>query len=232
MENENVELANMPVHRFVGCSEKLDLLFASLCKVQGEMKPAPKVTRNPFFKSRYADLPSVHHSSRALLAKNGLCVCQIINNHELVTILGHSSGQYLTGVLPLSPQRQDPQSLGSFISYMRRYAEMAIIGQSAEEEDDDGNEAGRIHKNEPESRALPETLAFPASSANTEQLSEKQLGRLFAIKHSAGWSNEEMKNFMKMRFQKQSTKELSWDEYSSLCKFMEQHPISKTTIKS
>lgn len=124
-------------------SEGVDLLFAALVKVQSELKGAKKDSENPFFKSSYADLESCWSAAREPLAKNGLCVIQTtgIENNEpgLYTTLGHVSGQWMRGFLPLNMKAKDPQGQGSAITYARRYAFAAIIGII--QVDDDGESA-------------------------------------------------------------------------------------------
>jgi len=124
-------------------SREMNELMGALAKAQAEMKIAGKSSNNPFFKSKYADLASVVEASRPYLAKNGLCVLQRMwidedGNKKLTTILGHSSGQYITSVVRLNPAKDDVQSLGSFITYMRRYSYASLVGVVADEEDDDG----------------------------------------------------------------------------------------------
>ena len=136
-------------------SEQLDSLFAALAKAQGEMEAAKKDSSNPFYKSSYADLESVIEASRPSLCKNGLAVLQrtIVTSEgkiELYTRLGHSSGQWIESSAPLNPVKPDQQSLGSAITYMKRYTYCAMIGvvMTEDETDDDGerNMQGNISK--------------------------------------------------------------------------------------
>jgi len=144
-------------------SETIGKLAEALSKAQGMIKGAIKDSNNPFFRSTYADLASVWEACREPLSANGLSIVQIteISGDSklcLVTILLHNSGEYVTGRYPITPMRQakdvgwepsnDPQSLGSAITYARRYALSAIIGIAPE--DDDGEAAvGRGPKKEP-----------------------------------------------------------------------------------
>ena len=57
--------------------------------------------------------------------------------NRLVTMLIHSSGQFLRGYVAL-PTNLSPQELGSYLTYMRRYSYQSIIGVFAEEDDDGG----------------------------------------------------------------------------------------------
>ena len=124
-------------------SDELKDLFAALAKAQSEIKMAGTNTVNPYFKSNYADLADIVKASRPALTKNELSVIQqILPNDDgqniLHTILGHSSGQWIESRMRILPVKPDVQSLGSYITYIRRYAYASIIGVVASNEDDDG----------------------------------------------------------------------------------------------
>jgi hypothetical protein len=58
----------------------------------------------------------------------------------LTTTLRHISGESISGVYPVNPVKNDPQSIGSALTYSRRYSLMAMLGIVADD-DDDGNAA-------------------------------------------------------------------------------------------
>lgn len=134
-------------------SQELNDLFAALSKAQDEMKVAAKDSSNPFFKSKYANLQAIIEAARPSLCKNGLSVLQQIITDEhgdhLVTTLGHSSGQWISSKMRIAPLKSDVQSLGSYITYLRRYSYAALVGVY-DGEDDDGCEAvkGEVMKDE------------------------------------------------------------------------------------
>lgn len=142
MENENCEL-----------NGNMAELFAALSKAQAELKPAIRDSNNPFFKSRYADLPSVWTAAQEVLAKNGLSVIQMPVGGEngvigLTTVLAHSSGGEINSTMYMKPVKDDPQGHGSCITYMRRYALAAFVG--IVQDDDDANTAsGKVTAYEP-----------------------------------------------------------------------------------
>lgn len=116
----------------------------ALSKVQAELKPAPKDSENPFFKSSYADLATVCKTVFPVLTKHGLSVSQIAEGEgSVTTILLHTSGEWIKGTLSLKPTKSDPQGMGSAITYARRYALASICGLATEDEDDDGNAASK-----------------------------------------------------------------------------------------
>lgn len=125
-------------------------LAEALAKAQGQMKGASKDTTNPFFKAKYADLASVWEACRLALSENGLSIAQptvVLDSGDVAvkTILMHSSGEYIEGVLPVKlSDNATAQQLGSYITYNRRYALAAMVGVAPE--DDDGNSASEAPK--------------------------------------------------------------------------------------
>jgi hypothetical protein len=127
-------------------SSQLNELFAALAKAQFDMEIAKTDSANPYFKSSYADLASIIKASRPFLAKNGLAVIQrIVTNDKgalyMHTRLCHASGQWMESRMPINPIKQDIQSLGSHITYLKRYTYAAIVGVVASGDDDDGETA-------------------------------------------------------------------------------------------
>lgn len=124
-------------------SESINELAAALSKAQGAFDHAKKDVANAFFKSKYADLASCIDAAKTALASNGLAVVQATDYDNdrlvLITTLMHSSGQWIDSKYPIQPQKNDPQGMGSAMTYARRYAFCAITGIAAD--DDDGNAA-------------------------------------------------------------------------------------------
>lgn len=148
-------------------SEHIDQLATALAKAQGEFGIAQKDKNNPFFKSKYADFESVVEASRPALAKYGLSVIQSPYIEEgtsyLITMLLHSSGQWIQSKAQHSPQKNDIQSLSSYNTYLKRMCYSSIVGVVTGEYDDDGEAAmhrhGPITINTIQLQALKEILA-------------------------------------------------------------------------
>lgn len=126
-------------------SENIGNLAKALAAVQSQLKPAVKDSKNPYFKSSYADLNSVWNACRDLLADNSLSVSQLPGTTAdgqpaLTTILMHESGEYIADTVILAFTKNDAQGIGSSLTYFRRYALAAVIGIVADD-DDDGNAA-------------------------------------------------------------------------------------------
>jgi hypothetical protein len=141
-------------------------LASALVHFQAEVTAVPKDATNPFFKSKYADLPAVVKHAGPHLAKNGLAVSQLIGfngEHDtLTTLLIHASGQQLQSTMRLHLAKDDPQGQGSAVTYARRYSYMAILGLVADE-DDDGNAATaarRAHPTGQQTRPSPRSVSI------------------------------------------------------------------------
>lgn len=123
-------------------SEEIKDLVAALSKAQGSMKPAVFNRINPHYKNRYADFTSCMDSCREPLANNGLSVMQycetVADKLMLVTMLAHVSGQWMKSYFPLNPVKMDSQSIGSAMTYGKRYSLSAMLGIVSDDEDDDG----------------------------------------------------------------------------------------------
>tara|TARA_R110000868_G_scaffold192806_7_gene437399 strand:+ start:2249 stop:3046 length:798 start_codon:yes stop_codon:yes gene_type:complete len=131
-------------------SESIAALAAALAKSQMQIQPALKNTVNPYFKSHYANLEAVWEACREPLNKNGLSVVQFPCDGDagrigLCTILMHLSGEWMSEVVTTRAVKDDPQGLGSALTYLRRYSLAAVVGICATE-DDDGNAASATGK--------------------------------------------------------------------------------------
>jgi hypothetical protein len=153
-------------------SEDIKEIHKALAEVLLEIVNPPKGAKNPFYKSSYADLPSVLNIARTILPKYGLSFSQLIDvvdgKNYLITWLFHESGQWLKSTAPIiTKDDNDPQKVGSAITYMRRYSLQAMLGIVGDDDDDDGNKATRSSKQENKS---PEFLNKDQVDAIEEML--------------------------------------------------------------
>lgn len=126
-------------------SENIIELAKGLSLFQTKMEKIDKTANNPFYKSKYASLASILEAIQIPLAESGLVFSQHPDKGELTTILIHTeTGQYMMSSYDIHPVKNDPQGIGSAITYAKRYALTAILGLNVDEADTDGNE----HKDE------------------------------------------------------------------------------------
>lgn len=130
-------------------------IASALVKAQKAFGPALKTSKNPHFKSQYADLSTCVEAVIDGLNENGIYLMQKTFEHNdgvvVETIFIHESGETMeAGRLFVPVARGDAQGFGSALTYARRYSLMAACGIAPE--DDDGNAAS---KKPPEKRPEP-----------------------------------------------------------------------------
>ena len=123
-------------------SDEIKDLAAALSKAQGEMKNANLNKENPYFKSKYADLPTILDAVCVPLNESGLVISQNPNGKNLETVIFHvESGEYISSSIEMSCKDwTNPQAVGSAITYFRRYSICAMLNLNIDT-DDDGNNA-------------------------------------------------------------------------------------------
>jgi hypothetical protein len=144
-------------------SETIGKIAAALAKAQGEMGTAIKDAKNPFFKSKYADLNSIREACMPSLQKHGISLLQPTierNGHNYVeTLLLHESGEWLSCETEiLFGKKDDAQAQGSGITYARRYGMQSMLNVGAD--DDDGNTASQPAKEQPKATEPPKAKPF------------------------------------------------------------------------
>lgn len=125
-------------------SESISKLAPAILKAQKAMGNAVKDSKNPFFKSSYADLNAVREACIPALNENGVSVLQTTTFKDgksfVQTTLLHESGEFIsTDTEILCAKQNDPQAYGSGISYARRYGLQALVCLGST--DDDGEAA-------------------------------------------------------------------------------------------
>ncbi len=174
-------------------SESIVKLAEALSKAQGMMENASKDVDNPFFHSSYADLASCWDVCRKPLSDNGLSIVQspmvIEGGIRLKTILLHSSGEWIACEYPIEPMRQvkenrdakatwetsrDPQSMGSAVTYARRYCLCAMVGIASEDDDGEGAVGRPKNGKSPESEPLSPEEASKKLTEGMQNLSAKK----------------------------------------------------------
>lgn len=122
-------------------------VYQALFKVQSTVDVVRKTADNPFFKSKYADLPDVWDAVKNALKENDLLVYHktVSNDSDyLDTFIRHiPSGTEISSNMRLHLQKPTSQEYGSCITYMRRYAISSMLGLVMENDDDDGNNASQ-----------------------------------------------------------------------------------------
>jgi len=113
-----------------------------LFNLQQEIGTISKDASNPFYKSKYFDINSLINQLNPLLKKHRLLLLQPIEEDSVYSklICVDGTGGVISGLK--LPEINDPQKLGSAITYYRRYTLASLLGLQAV--DDDGNVASGV----------------------------------------------------------------------------------------
>jgi len=154
-------------------SEKINELATALVKAQAEFGE-PKRTKEGYGYF-YAPMEEVRRAVIKPLTSNGLSVVQLPCDGDnlsvsVSTMLVHTSGQFIEASYKVKPSKNQPQDMGGAITYLRRYALMAVLGLAPE--DDDARNVSTPNK-KPAPRALTTAaVVFGVSDSDKKLLEE------------------------------------------------------------
>lgn len=147
-------------------SAEIGHIALALAKAQSQMSNASKDAKNPHLNNKYASLAAVREACIGPLSANEVAVTQFVDDAEpgkirVTTQLTHSSGQWLRCSMSASYGGNrgvtEVQSIGSVVTYLRRYTLAAIVGIT--QEDDDGASAPKPQRPaEPQSDPVYEDM--------------------------------------------------------------------------
>lgn len=172
-------------------SEEIDKLATALAKFQGSLEQPSlnsevkvKTKTGGEYKFKYADLSECKRAAKQPLADNELSVCQLIeDDYSIRTILLHSSGQWISSKVRMPSNTADAQSIGSAITYAKRYAFCAILGIVADDDEDANIASGNTTQKE-------QPLEQPKKTANSKvkkELTRDHLNNEIAMKSISEW---------------------------------------------
>lgn len=115
--------------------------------LQQEIGAISKDASNPFYKSKYFDINSLINQLNPLLKKHKVLLSQPTRGKKVFTILKCIESETTDMAWLKLPEINDPQKLGSAITYYRRYTLASLLGLQAV--DDDANVASGVTTQKP-----------------------------------------------------------------------------------
>lgn len=196
-----------------------------------------KVTHKVIYTFMYADLTVIISHTRPSLAKYGIGFTQRFHKHETLgtgieTFLFHESGFVMnSGFVPfVIPPGLPMKEVAALFTYSKRISLTAALGVSADEDVDAavdeaeaGNTTAKTSSKAPASVpnvtpkgvvAKTENPPLESNPSNSDIVTQDQLARLFAIAAEHKWNKEQLKYYLELKYNKQSTKDLTKKEYS------------------
>ncbi len=146
-------------------------LSKALSIFREEVSTIAKQANNPFFKSKYADLPSILEGIKEPLKKSGLALFHTAENSEnwyslVSTIIETESGESISSSFPLFGSK--PQEVWSSLTYARRYNTLALLDIPTDE-DDDGNKANTATRTQKQTVDTPTGGTKPKAMASKDE---------------------------------------------------------------
>ena len=141
-------------------SEENDKIAPALVKAWGEIEN-PKHNSTVKVKTKsgssytfdYTDLNGIFDEAKRVFKDNDISVIQNAFTHDgkvgVVTMLLHSSGQYVKSEALLITANDNMQDMGGQITYMKRYSLSAMLGISTEKDDDGNGALGNEYQQSP-----------------------------------------------------------------------------------
>ena len=162
--------------------------------------------KNPYFKSDYIQLDALVKKIDPVCQKCGLGIMMFPTGTGLITILFHrESGQYIQSYYELILDKQNPQGVGSALTYAKRQTLQAMFGLSAgPEEDDDGNEASledeQFEAENPVQGKLTSSSAFQISKVALQEINSlEDLERWKKVQPETVRDNEKVRELVKAK---------------------------------
>ena len=137
------------------------MIYKKIAKIQEELGKMKKSKKG--YNYMYFDINQLLEQIKPLLKKHNLTLIQpltilgeratittiLTDNDEMEDSVDQSvkMGKMIQFTTPL-PDVQDPQKMGSAITYMRRYALQSLFALEAEDDDAESASKGRIKKEE------------------------------------------------------------------------------------
>lgn len=156
-------------------------IHEKLLKVTEKITAIPKDQVNPHFKNKYFDINTMIEYLLPILKEQNLLLTQPIDGGKVKSIIrdAENPDDLVSSELDL-PDLQDPQKIGSCITYYRRYTLQSLLALQAE--DDDGNHASGNDNGH---------QASPKKSGNNNDATEKQVKYIKYLLNNGAFAKEE-----------------------------------------
>jgi len=94
-------------------------------------------------------------------------------SYVLKTVVMHESGESMEGYQPVLSAKADAQSMGSALTYARRYGLCAALGLVSGDEDDDGNAASQVKSRSTPSKGVTAPSKVTSGGATNPSIEEQ-----------------------------------------------------------
>jgi hypothetical protein len=154
---DEVTMLTRPALHFEMSSSIAKLALAQT-KVQKEIKDLPKESKG--FAHKYTTFDKLVQYLRPILAKHGISFIQMPcgenENVGVITLYMHTSGEYISSKVEtqIIQAQNKYQSMGSAITYFKRYSLASFVGLASDEDTDGNVQKKEVKKPTPTTKPL------------------------------------------------------------------------------
>jgi len=110
-------------------------IYFKLWRAKQQIGKVSKNAKNPHFKNNYADINALTAEVEPILLEFGLLMMQpIVDGYVSTVVMDAESGESVSSSMRL-PEINDPQKIGSAITYYRRYTLQSLLCLQTEDDD-------------------------------------------------------------------------------------------------
>lgn len=208
-------------------------LGAALVAARAEFTPVRKThvakidSARGKYEYRFATLDEINEATQPALQKHGLAIVQRLSSPDgatvgVQTIILFGAEQLDCGTLVM-PTGGTPQSVGSAVTYARRYGVTAALMIATEEDDDAQTAQAATAK----AQERPATSPAPRPSAGGATISEARQKRLWAIAAEHKWTRDEVRDLL-TAWQVEHTSDIKVADYDEVIKSLEAGPAGRS----
>jgi hypothetical protein len=170
--------------------ETVEVILTFLQKLHNakqSIKKVAKNAKNPHFKNNYADINALIEEVEPILLENRLLLLQPIEDGYVYTkIICIDSNDRTISCMKL-PEIQDPQKIGSAVTYYRRYTLQSLLSLQAV--DDDANLSSEAVKSQKQGLS-PERFLKALEGIKNGTVSKQDLSKFELTKEQLTKLNE------------------------------------------
>ncbi|ALR29729.1 hypothetical protein ATE47_03975 [Chryseobacterium sp. IHB B 17019] len=139
-------------------------ILKKISVIQNSIDTISKNAHNTFYNSNYADLSNIQDTLKPLLFEQSLvCIHQVIDNHLITTVFDLDSDDKIDSSIDIA-NLNDPQKVGSQLTYYRRYNLINIFDLKVDDDD-----ANKTVSKPPQNKSNDVKIDFWLSDKNFEK---------------------------------------------------------------
>ena len=162
-------------------------IYQKLYEAKQEIGKVAKNAKNPHFKNNYADINALIEEVEPILLENRLLLLQPIEDGYVYSrIVDIDTSEICESCMKL-PEIQDPQKIGSAVTYYRRYTLQSLLSLQAV--DDDANLSSEAVKSQKQGLS-PERFEKALEGIKNGTVSKQDLSKFELTKEQLTKLNE------------------------------------------